>query len=201
MNANAAICSGVLTFSLATIWVVAYSPTPVFEILYEKIGITKSAVHTRNNYWASKRHPGNELLVLIYTICSAARSKHEFPSNKECVSLGLAANNSLQIKAWCLSVERLFCRVVYHLCMPDGRRRSDVKVGSKVRIVEKKNQPSGKLTDGIVSRILTNSPNHPHGIKVQLDNGLIGRVKEIVALNDTWCPLLFLLYKLLYDTQ
>jgi uncharacterized repeat protein (TIGR03833 family) len=69
--------------------------------------------------------------------------------------------------------------------MPDGRRRSDVKVGSKVRIVEKKNQPSGKLTDGIVSRILTNSPNHPHGIKVQLDNGLIGRVKEIVALNDT----------------
>ncbi|MGI0019760.1 MAG: YwbE family protein [Nitrososphaera sp.] len=65
--------------------------------------------------------------------------------------------------------------------MPDGRKRSDVKVGGKVRVVEKKNQPSGKLTDGVVRRILTSSPNHPHGIKVALDNGIVGRVKEILA--------------------
>lgn len=56
-----------------------------------------------------------------------------------------------------------------------------MKVGSKVRIVEKRNQPSGKLTDGIVRRILTSSSNHHHGIKVQLENGLVGRVKEIIS--------------------
>ena len=65
--------------------------------------------------------------------------------------------------------------------VPDGRKRSDVKVGGKVRIVEKRNQPSGKLTEGIVRRILTSSPNHPHGIKVELDSGIVGRVKEILA--------------------
>lgn len=65
--------------------------------------------------------------------------------------------------------------------MPDGRNRKDVMVGSKVRIVEKKNQSTGKLTDGIVKRILTSSPNHPHGLKVQLESGIVGRVKEIVS--------------------
>lgn len=65
--------------------------------------------------------------------------------------------------------------------MPDGRNRKDVMVGSNVRIVEKKNQSTGKLTDGIVKRILTSSPNHPHGIKVQLESGIVGRVKEIVS--------------------
>lgn len=65
--------------------------------------------------------------------------------------------------------------------MPDGRKRSDIKIGGKVRVVEKKNQPSGKLTDGVVKRILTSSPSHPHGIKVELENGLVGRVKEIVS--------------------
>jgi uncharacterized repeat protein (TIGR03833 family) len=50
----------------------------------------------------------------------------------------------------------------------------------KVRVVEKQNQRTGQLTEGIVQRILTNSPNHPHGIKVMLDNGIVGRVKEIV---------------------
>lgn len=49
-----------------------------------------------------------------------------------------------------------------------------------VRVVEKQNQRSGKLTEGIVQRILTNSPTHPHGIKVMLDGGVVGRVKEIV---------------------
>jgi len=47
--------------------------------------------------------------------------------------------------------------------------------------VEKQNQPTGKLTEGTVQRILTKSPNHPHGIKVMLDNGIVGRVKEILS--------------------
>jgi uncharacterized repeat protein (TIGR03833 family) len=51
----------------------------------------------------------------------------------------------------------------------------------KVRVVEKQNQRSGKLTEGIVQRILTKSQTHPHGIKVMLDSGIVGRVKEIVA--------------------
>jgi uncharacterized repeat protein (TIGR03833 family) len=50
----------------------------------------------------------------------------------------------------------------------------------KVRVVEKQNQRSGKLTEGIVQRILTNAPTHPHGIKVMLESGIVGRVKEIV---------------------
>lgn len=65
--------------------------------------------------------------------------------------------------------------------MADGRSRKDVRIGSKVRVVEKRNQSTGKLTDGIVKRILTSSPNHPRGIKVQLESGIIGRVKEIVS--------------------
>ena len=51
----------------------------------------------------------------------------------------------------------------------------------KVRVVEKQNQRTGKLTEGIVQRILTNSPHHPHGIKVMLNSGIVGRVKEIVG--------------------
>ena len=51
----------------------------------------------------------------------------------------------------------------------------------KVRVVEKQNQRTGKLTDGIVQKILTNSPYHPHGIKVMLENGVVGRVKEIAG--------------------
>ena len=62
-----------------------------------------------------------------------------------------------------------------------GQNRSEIKPGMKVRVVEKQNQRSGKLTEGIVQRILTNSPHHPHGIKVMLDNGIVGRVKEIVG--------------------
>ena len=62
----------------------------------------------------------------------------------------------------------------------NGELRSQISVGIKVRVVEKQNQRSGKLTEGIVQRILTNSPRHPHGIKVMLDGGVVGRVKEIV---------------------
>jgi len=61
----------------------------------------------------------------------------------------------------------------------DGKRRADIKSGSNVSIVLKQDQRSGKLTDGIVKDILTNSAMHPHGIKVRLTNGDIGRVKVI----------------------
>ena len=60
-------------------------------------------------------------------------------------------------------------------------KRSEIRVGMRVQIVEKQNQPSGKLTEGIVRRILTKSQFHPHGIKVMLDDGRVGRVKQIVV--------------------
>ena len=63
----------------------------------------------------------------------------------------------------------------------DGKERSNIKIGSEVKVVEKHNQRSGELTEGIVSRILTNSKNHPHGIKVMLEDGTVGRVKEVLS--------------------
>jgi uncharacterized repeat protein (TIGR03833 family) len=62
-----------------------------------------------------------------------------------------------------------------------GQTRSQIQPGMKVRVVEKENQRTGKLTEGIVNRILTKSPHHPHGIKVLLETGVVGRVKEIVT--------------------
>ena len=62
----------------------------------------------------------------------------------------------------------------------DGRNRSDISIGSKVKVVQKQDQRSGELTDGIVSRFLTKSKYHPHGIKVMLEDGTVGRVKEII---------------------
>ena len=61
----------------------------------------------------------------------------------------------------------------------DGTQRSNVKIGSNVSIVLKEDQRSGKLTEGVVQDILTNSSTHPHGIKVRLESGEVGRVKEI----------------------
>jgi uncharacterized repeat protein (TIGR03833 family) len=69
--------------------------------------------------------------------------------------------------------------------VPDGHKRSDIKTGSIVRIVEKKNQKSGTITEGIVQRILTKAPEHPHGIMVELKNGAVGRVKEIIYSSAT----------------
>lgn len=63
---------------------------------------------------------------------------------------------------------------------PDGRKRKDIEVGLEVEIVQKQDQRSGDLTEGVVKRILTKSPNHPHGIKVQLETGEVGRVKNIL---------------------
>ncbi len=63
--------------------------------------------------------------------------------------------------------------------MPDGKKRADIKPGQKVSIVLKKDQRTGTLTKGIVKKLLTKSSSHPHGIKVCLENGLVGRVKKI----------------------
>lgn len=62
----------------------------------------------------------------------------------------------------------------------NGQTRSNVKIGATVLIVLKQDQRAGKLTKGIVKDILTKSPNHPHGIKVRLMDGQVGRVQEIV---------------------
>lgn len=64
--------------------------------------------------------------------------------------------------------------------MMTGTKRSNIKPGLQVRIVMKQDQSSGKLTDGIVKDILTKSSTHPHGIKVRLQSGQVGRVKEIL---------------------
>ena len=61
----------------------------------------------------------------------------------------------------------------------DGTKRADIKPGLRVSIVLKQDQRTGKLTEGIVKDILTKSPTHPHGIKVRLQTGEIGRVKKI----------------------
>ncbi len=63
----------------------------------------------------------------------------------------------------------------------NGKQRADIKPGIRVRIVLKQDQASGKLTEGVVKDILTNSPSHPHGIKVRLEMGQVGRVKEILS--------------------
>lgn len=62
----------------------------------------------------------------------------------------------------------------------DGTVRSNIKIGTKVQVVQKQDQRTGKLTEGIVMRILTNSRNHPRGIKVMLNGGIVGRVQHIV---------------------
>jgi len=59
-------------------------------------------------------------------------------------------------------------------------KRAEIKIGDQVRIVLKKDQRANKLTEGIVKEILTKSAAHPHGIKVRLENGQAGRVKELV---------------------
>jgi uncharacterized repeat protein (TIGR03833 family) len=67
--------------------------------------------------------------------------------------------------------------------MTNGQTRSNIKPGITVLIVLKQDQRTGKLTKGIVKDILTKSPNHPHGIKVRLMDGQVGRVKEIIDAN------------------
>jgi uncharacterized repeat protein (TIGR03833 family) len=66
--------------------------------------------------------------------------------------------------------------------MMNGTNRADIKSGLKVLIVLKQDQRSGKMTEGIVKNILTKSPTHPHGMKVRLESGEIGRVKKIIGV-------------------
>ncbi len=61
----------------------------------------------------------------------------------------------------------------------DGQKRSDIKPGLTVSVVQKHHQATGELTEGVVDRILTKSPSHPYGIKVRLTSGVVGRVKKI----------------------
>ena len=62
-----------------------------------------------------------------------------------------------------------------------GTKRSEIRAGVEVQIVQKQHQRSGLLTRGVVKDVLTKSPTHPHGIKVRLETGEVGRVKEILA--------------------
>ncbi len=62
----------------------------------------------------------------------------------------------------------------------DGKNRAAIRIGAQVKIVQKQDQRTGKLTEGVVQNILTNSEQHPHGIKVRLQSGIVGRVKEII---------------------
>jgi uncharacterized repeat protein (TIGR03833 family) len=62
----------------------------------------------------------------------------------------------------------------------NGNNRSDIVPGMRVRVVRKEDQRSGALTEGVVRDLLTKSSHHPHGIKVRLEGGIVGRVKEIL---------------------
>jgi uncharacterized repeat protein (TIGR03833 family) len=62
----------------------------------------------------------------------------------------------------------------------NGTQRADISIGATVEIVLKEDQRTGALTEGIVKNILTNSSNHPHGIKVRLEDGQVGRVKKVL---------------------
>lgn len=63
----------------------------------------------------------------------------------------------------------------------EGTERTKIKSGARVRVIQKQDQRSGNLTEGIVRDILTKSASHPHGIKVRLTNGIVGRVKEVLS--------------------
>ena len=62
----------------------------------------------------------------------------------------------------------------------DHMQRNKIKIGATVAVVKKEDQRDGKLTQGVVARILTNAPNHPRGIKGKLESGIVGRVVEII---------------------
>jgi uncharacterized repeat protein (TIGR03833 family) len=62
----------------------------------------------------------------------------------------------------------------------NGIVQADIKPGTRVKVVQKQDQQSGKLTEGIVKDVLTKSATHPHGIKVRLESGIVGRVKKFI---------------------
>lgn len=63
-----------------------------------------------------------------------------------------------------------------------GQIRKNIKIGSRVEVVQKHHQRSGQLTEGTVNKLLTKSPQHPHGIKVMLEDGIVGRVKTVLEI-------------------
>lgn len=63
----------------------------------------------------------------------------------------------------------------------DPKQRKNIEIGMRVRVVQKQDQRTGKETEGVVSRILTNSSTHPHGIKVMCTSGIVGRVSQIIT--------------------
>lgn len=65
--------------------------------------------------------------------------------------------------------------------LKDGRVRKNIEIGFEVEVIQKHHQRTGELTWGIVKRLLTKSPNHPHGIKVLLDDGIVGRVQNVIT--------------------
>jgi uncharacterized repeat protein (TIGR03833 family) len=69
---------------------------------------------------------------------------------------------------------------IKHIVIMEGTRRADVKPGIEVRVELSEHKRTGFLTEGIVKEVLTSSPNHPHGIKVVLENGKVGRIKQII---------------------
>lgn len=75
----------------------------------------------------------------------------------------------------------LLCQILKTMENKDGRIRKNIEVGCEVEVVQKHHQRSGELTEGIVKRILTKSPNHHHGIKVMLETGEVGRVKNVLV--------------------
>jgi uncharacterized repeat protein (TIGR03833 family) len=79
-----------------------------------------------------------------------------------------------------LSKQRFRINHQYQTSLGNTPSRDKIKIGGSVQIVQKQDQRTGNLTEGIVKRILTSSNFHPHGIKVELDNGKIGRVQNII---------------------
>lgn len=66
----------------------------------------------------------------------------------------------------------------------NGTIRNNIKIGAIVKVVQKQDQRTGILTQGVVERLLTNSPSHPHGIKVMLVGGIVGRVQEVLTADN-----------------
>jgi uncharacterized repeat protein (TIGR03833 family) len=73
-------------------------------------------------------------------------------------------------------IQRMFTNIEFI----EGTRRDDVKPGIDVRVELTEDKRTGRLTEGKVKEVLTTSPTHPHGIKVMLENGLVGRIKQII---------------------
>jgi uncharacterized repeat protein (TIGR03833 family) len=87
----------------------------------------------------------------------------------------MTAHDPSDVKLWAV-IDRPYS---YATAM-NGQVRANIWPGLNVRVVEKQNQRTGHLTEGIVQKLLTSSPTHPHGIKVMLVGGVVGRVKEIL---------------------